>query len=54
MEVVEHVSDESAMDGETYFSRLPQEILCLIVKRLSECDKVALQFAYPDLYNEQR
>ena len=42
------------MDESHYLSRDPQEIICLIVNRLSESEKTTLNFAYPDLFIEQK
>ena len=37
-----------------YFSRIPQEVICMIAAFLSETDKIALKFACPHLFIEHK
>ena len=47
-------SRNTVMAESSYFSRVPQEIICLFVNFLSNADKISLKLAYPDLYIEQK
>ena len=38
----------------SYFSRLPNEVLCLIFKLLSQDDQIAVEFAYPFIFSQLR
>ena len=38
--------------AEHYFARVPQELVRMIANHLSDFDKIALHFAYPDLFIE--
>ncbi len=42
------------MEKFCYFSRIPIEVLCMILNHLPEDDKISLKFAYPHFFSQHR
>ena len=47
-------SSTTVMDDKSYLHWLPEEIFRLVLKYLSECDKISLQFAHPEMFTEYK